>query len=1186
MYLKSIEVQGFKSFANKINFQFHNGITGIVGPNGSGKSNVADAVRWVLGEQRIKQLRGASMQDVIFAGTENRKALSSAYVAITLENSDHQLAIEYDEVTIARRIYRSGESEYLINGTVCRLKDVNELFYDTGIGKEGYSIIGQGQIDKILSGKPEDRRELFDEAAGIVKFKRRKSAAEKKLEEEKMNLIRVNDVLAELEKQVKPLEKQSEVARVYLKKKDELKILDVNIFLLENERVKEQLDGVLTKHGIASDELEETNIQFEAIKKEYDEIELEIERLEASIDGARNSLTDGSVLKGKLEGEINVLKEQIHSAKGTYEHLSVRKIAVQKEIDVKDEEMHLVLEEKDTVDTQLEQVQTIRDDAKQILIGVEERIEMINNQIDEGKNTIIRELNERATIRSKMGRYDTMTEQVSFRRAELNSKLIRAKSNESTQEELIKELQKEFEGINTAIIEMQELQRTKEDKISQISIEISNKEEKLRDYQVSYHTEKSKLEAISNLTERYEGYGTSVKRIMEQKEQEKGLFGVVADIIQVEKKYETAIEIALGGNIQNIITADGITAKKMITFLKENKAGRATFLPLTEITNPQMLKNIEVLGEKGVIGLANTLVTTEKKYENVAKAMLGRIVVVDSFDNAMKITRKYDNGIRLVTLEGELFVPGGAVSGGAFKNNSNLLGRRREIEELEKKIKEFTIKIDQFTADIETAKVERKDIRMQLDELKQRAQEQFIMENTVRLNVIKAQERKNEAEKGFDELKEEEIDIDRQEREIRESKEKIIKELAISEELERNIGKTIIVFQKELEEVRLEETKQTLIVTANDVEVEKMRQKQEFQEQNKERISQDLFRFRSEMSDILQKMAENDEEVMVKKENIAEIEKTIYTSGTMQTDAEQILKNDIERKDMLNAKQKKFFTSREELAQKQTGLDKEVFRLTSQKEKLEESIENQIYYMWEEYEITLSAAAGLKTKIDMELPAMKRTISALKEEIRKLGDVNVNAIEDYKNLMERYTFLKTQHDDLVEAEVTLKEIIEELDIAMKKQFQEKFSEVCREFDKVFQELFGGGKGTLELLEEEDSLEAGIVIIAQPPGKKLQNMMQLSGGEKALTAIALLFAIQNMKPSPFCLLDEIEAALDENNVTRFAKYLHGLSNKTQFIVITHRRGTMEKADRLYGITMQEKGVSALVSVNLVDKELSD
>ncbi len=1186
MYLKNIEVQGFKSFANKINFQFHNGITGIVGPNGSGKSNVADAVRWVLGEQRVKQLRGASMQDVIFSGTENRKPLSYAYVAITLDNADHQLSIDFDEVTVARRIYRSGESEYLINGSPCRLKDVNELFYDTGIGKEGYSIIGQGQIDKILSGKPEERRELFDEAAGIVKFKRRKAAAQVKLENEKQNLVRVKDILSELEKQTGPLERQSEVAKVYLRKKEELKTLDVNVFLMENVRLREQLSAVEEKYILAGNELAGTVEKYEGIKTEYERIQGEIEELEAAIEQARSTVTDAGLMRGRLEGELNVLKEQINSANGSEAHLNSRRSVLQEEIAAREKDKAAILNEKSATDSEVREITATAGEMRARLDEIQQKIAELNSNIEAGKNTIIGELNQRATIKSRMGRFDTMMEQENIRRAELNSRLLRAKSDEAAREETIKKLEDEFAAVTEEIRLMNERQAAMDQELGDIRETLTKKDAGLRETQSAYHMENSKLEALSNLTERYEGYGGSVKRVMEQKDKEKGIIGVVADIIKVEKKYETAIETALGGNIQNIVTDDEETAKRMIRFLKTNRLGRATFLPLTSITNPQEFKNPDALKEKGVLGMADTLVQIEDKYRNVARAMLGRIVVVDNVDNAVKIAKKFDYGIRMVTLEGELLVPGGAISGGAFKNSSNLLGRRRELDELEKNVKKLRAAIDSVNREIDETKAKRNRLRMDAEALRADIQRKSIEQNTARLNISQTRQRMEEEVEGVASLKLEEKEIENRIYEIKNDKEAVQRELMDSESLEKSTQEQILLFQKELEGRRTEETEMSAQVSEWELRAEKMRQTLDFKQANIDRIDGEIQRSNKELAEILEALEENRREIQRKKQNIAEIEKTIEASYDTQNESELKLKETAARREELTARQKSFFQRREELSEQRSALDKEVYRLNAQKEKLEESLESQINYMWDEYEITLSDAASIRDESMTDLPAMKKEISALKEQIKKLGDVNVNAIEDYKNLMERFTFMKNQHDDLVAAQETLEGIIEELDTAMRKQFTEKFADINREFDKVFKELFGGGKGTLELMEDEDILEAGIRIIAQPPGKKLQNMMQLSGGEKALTAISLLFAIQNLKPSPFCLLDEIEAALDDSNVGRFAKYLHKLTKNTQFIVITHRRGTMEQVDRLYGITMQEKGVSTLVSVNLIDKDLTD
>ncbi len=1184
MYLKSIEVQGFKSFANKIVFQFHQGITGIVGPNGSGKSNVADAVRWVLGEQRIKHLRGESMQDVIFSGTELRKPLGYAYVGITFDNTDHKLAIDYQEVTVARRLYRSGESEYSINGTPCRLKDVNELFYDTGIGKEGYSIIGQGQIEKILSGKPEEKRELFDEAAGIVKFKKRKLAAQKKLEDEKNNLVRVSDILSELEKQVEPLQKQSDKAKIYLRKKEELKELDVNVFLVENKKLTEQLNEVEKKRIIAQEDYDYTVQQYDQIKVEYDAVQTQIEELEQQIECNRNALTQASVTRGKLEGEINVLKEQIKGLQGNEQHFQERITAIQEQIEGKGKEHAKILVNKTALDEKVDKLAKERDQVKSVLLKVQIQIEKLDHQIEEGKNKIITILNDRATIKSKMSSFDTMMEQMRIRKAELNSKILRARSDEAERDAEIKQLREEFQRINDQIVEVSADLRKLEEHNTAFRERLSSKDKEISENQVVYQRCKSQLDTISNLTERYEGYGNSIQKVMEQKEQNKGIVGVVADIIKVDKEYENAIETALGGSIQNIVTEDEETAKKMIEFLKKNRFGRATFLPLTSITKPHDFKMSDALKENGVIGLADSLVRTDAKYQNVAKTMLGRILVINHIDNAVKIAKKYHYSIRIVTLEGELLVPGGAISGGAFKNNSNLLGRRRELGELEQKLNAAKEKLDIAMSDIENIKAERNHVRKTIEEKKTTLQELFLKQNTARMNVVSAEERKNEAEQGFGTLREEQQDIERKTAEIYIDKEKTQNDLKVSEEEEKKLEEEIAIYQKELETCRIKESEHTKRISEWDVAYEKVLQKREFEQTNLNRVEGEQMHNKEELVEVQTNLDCCLADIQNRQQNMEEIRKTILASHTTQSDVEISLKEKQKTKEKLSQKQKSFFQTREEISEKKNALDKEVYRLRSQQEKIEESIENQMNYMWNEYEITLNNAVSMRNETWNNISDMKKQISGIKDEIKKLGDVNVNAIEDYKVLMERYTFLKDQHDDLIEAEKTLQGIIQELDSAMRRQFAEKFEEIKREFDKVFKELFGGGKGTLELIEEEDILEAGIRIIAQPPGKKLQNMMQLSGGEKSFTAIALLFAIQNLKPSPFCLLDEIEAALDEGNVNRFAKYLNKLTKSTQFIVITHRRGTMEQADRLYGITMQEKGVSTLVSVNLVDSEV--
>lgn len=1184
MYLKNIEVQGFKSFANKIKFDFHNGITGIVGPNGSGKSNVADAVRWVLGEQRVKQLRGGSMQDVIFSGTENRKPLSYASVAITLDNSDHQLPVDYEEVTVTRKLYRSGESEYLINGAACRLKDINEMFYDTGIGKEGYSIIGQGQIDKILSGKPEERRELFDEAAGIVKFKRRKNLSLKKLEEERMNLTRVNDILQELEKQLGPLEKQSETAKEYLKKKEELKTYDINMFLLEEERIRERMKEVEEKYGIAADEMEESNVRYEEMKAEYEAIEEEVEAIDLAIETAKNQLNETNLLKQQLEGQINVLKEQINTVRMNDEHYDNRSSAVHAEVESRQGQKNSFEKEKREVQEKLREASARDKEARERLIDVQTRIAEHTAQIEEKKQEIMDILGSRASTKAKIQHYDTTKEQIATRKAALARSILEVSAEAERQEQRLREYEEELSRVQDIIAGYNAKITQNEQEIARLQKELNEKQEKLRIGQTAYHRESSRLESLKNITERYDGYGNSIRRVMANKEKEKGLIGVVADIIKVDKEYEIAIETALGGSIQSIVTDNEETAKRMIAFLKKNKFGRATFLPLTSMRGSGGIRNEEALREKGVIGLANTLVHVDKQFTGLAEQLLGRTIVVDIIDNGIAIARKYRQSLRLVTLEGELINPGGSMTGGAFKNSSNLLSRRREIEEFEKTVAMLKADMDAMEQSVSEVKNTRAVCYNTIDEIQQELRKASVVENTAKMNVEQTALRREEAKQRCGGYVAEQEKLEAELKDIGDNEESIRMELETSETLEKDLNAEIEELQKLLDEERGAESTQMKASEEVHLALAALEQQDVFITENVSRINEEIAKFEAELEQLESNKDNASEEIRQKEEQIRELKGTIEDSTELFEEIGKEIREQTEKRDTLNQKHKDFLRMREELAKHISSLDKECFRLNSQKESYEAASEKQMNYMWEEYELTYNRAMELRDKNLTDLAFMKRQIQDLKNEIRKLGTVNVNAIEDFKNVSERYEFLKGQHDDLVEAEATLVQIIEELDTAMRKQFTEQFARIAEEFNSVFKQLFGGGKGTLELMEEEDILEAGIRIIAQPPGKKLQNMMQLSGGEKALTAISLLFAIQNLKPSPFCLLDEIEAALDDNNVTRFAQYLHKLTKSTQFIVITHRRGTMASADRLYGITMQEKGVSTLVSVDLLEDKL--
>ncbi len=1186
MFLKSIEIQGFKSFAIKTVLQFHEGVTGIVGPNGSGKSNIADAVRWVLGEQSVKQLRGGSMQDVIFSGTQTRKPLSYAYVAITLDNSDHALNISFEEVTVARRLYRSGESEYLLNGSPCRLKDVNELFFDTGIGKEGYSIIGQGQIDKILSGRPEERRELFDEAAGIVKFKYRKSAALKKLESEQNNLVRVKDILAELERQIGPLSRQSEKAKEWLKYKDELRTIDVNSFLLENESLKKAASDLQARLDVASEDLDNTTNEYNKVKEDYDSVRQEMEDLEEAIEKARELVTGADSNRQKLESSIELLKEQIKSSKDNIVHFSERKEALLGEIKKAEEERDSITKDSESEEEQAAKVDAEAASRKEALDKVQEEIRNLNTQIEEHATGIMDELKKRSEIQGRLSHYDAVMEQIELRKAELQSKMLRARSDEEVRESTIKQYEEAFEKVSNEIAEMNKKSQDLEFKVTDYRSKLSSADDELRNLQEEYHKENSRYVALQDIAEAYEGYGNSVKKIMEQKSSNKGIIGVVADIIKVEKKYETAIETALGANIQNIVTRDEATAKKMIGFLKEGRLGRATFLPLDSVVNPQELKAKDALNEKGMLGLASDLVETDDEFVNIIKSLLGRFIVADNMDNATKAARKFNFTLRIVTLEGELLMPGGAISGGAFKNNSNFLGKSREINDLKKKVAKLSSDIEKAQKNIEDIREKRNNARTELDTLKAEIQNKVLEQNTARLSLQSERDRFNEESENAISLKAEQQDIEKEISNAITARDEAAEILKDSEKNEKRLREEENDLNEILKDKQAVESEAAARVNEWEIEVQKMKQARDFKAANLSRVEEALENANAELESLNTSIDSNNTAISEKEEQIVEIGKTIEASYEEQKKSDDLLKNSLTKKKELSDRQKGFFENTEKLQEKMSSLDKEVNRLTAQRDKANETMEIRINYMWQEYEITLSQAAEMRDDNLTDLTVLKRDAAEVRDKIKKLGDVNVGAIEEYKEVSTRYESMKTQHDDLIEAAETLKKIIEELDENMKAQFSEKFKLMNEEYDKVFKELFGGGKGSLSLQDDENILECGINISAQPPGKKLQNMMQLSGGEKALSAISLLFAIQNLKPSPFCLLDEIEAALDDNNVGRFAGYLHKLTKNTQFIVITHRRGTMQRVDRLYGITMQEKGVSSQVAVNLIESELDE
>ena len=1181
MYLKKIEAQGFKSFANKAVLEFTPGIMGIVGPNGSGKSNVADAVRWVLGEQSAKQLRGGSMQDVIFFGTEARKPMGYAYVSLTLDNADHVLPVDYDEVTVTRQVFRSGESEYRMNGNVCRLRDIYELFYDSGIGKEGYSIIGQGQIDQVLSNKPEERRLMFDEAAGITKFKKRRDITNKKLDSERQSLQRVTDILGELEHRVGPLEKQSIKARTYLRLKEELKQYEVGAYSLEAEELEKKLAKTDDDLTIVSGDLDQSHADADSLKEHYDSLTQENDELDKSLQEARGKLADLRVLKENQEGRIALLEEQIRTAAASKGLTEDRIAAIDKQIEELDAEKEEIYVRKNELDMLLDSSDDRISEAEEAAEEVEEEIRALEFDLEQKNRFIIETMNEKVNISGELQGLNSKEEQMKLRAEAIADTLKTNQKKRREREAQNQALQASLTDMRAELDRLRAEEKVHADAYRKAADEAEKERENYHRLSREASVLSSRRDTLENLAERYEGYNGSVRRVMEQKDRMPGIRGVVADLISSEKRYETAIETALGGRIQNVVTDTEETAKKLIRYLKENRFGRVTFLPVEAVSGDKEYARPEALREKGIIGRASDLVKADAALYGVVLYLLGNVLVAEDMDKAAAIARKYHYRLHIVTLDGEYLSPGGAISGGAFKSSSNLLGRGREL-------KEVTETLQKTKAASEQAKkaLDRAESTAALEK-----EQQGKLGSQISSLALKEAALSSQAESRRQE------DRDALERDTALE----VEQQKIKEDIEALSGERLRIQKRSVGLDKNNESRQREVSRAmNDLDRKKeelaeknkaledlrlefsnLNQKNEFILENIRRLNAETERLDEEKEKLRGSAGDEAEAEVLRKEEIEKLRGSIAEEEATTAELEIFLQEKMQLQEKKRAEQQGFFDAREDLTRRISALDKENYRLQGIRQRLEEQIEKQAEYLWSEYEMTPSQARATKNTELGSLAEIRRFIAQKKSEIRELGPVNVGAIEEYKEVAERYEFLKAQHEDLTKAEGELVSMIDELEDGMRRQFKERFAQIQIEFAKVFSELFAGGKGSLELEAGEDVLSAGVIINAQPPGKKLVNMMQLSGGEKALTAIALLFAIQNLKPSPFCLLDEIEAALDEPNVNRFADYLARLKGSTQFIVITHRRGTMEMTDRLYGITMQEKGVSALVSVNLTD-----
>ena len=1180
MYLKRLELQGFKSFADKTILELRPGITTVIGPNGSGKSNISDAIRWVLGEQSMKSLRGTKSLDIIFAGTQNRKSLGFAEASLVFDNSDGALPIEFTEVTVTRKIYRSGETGYYINKTPCRLKDVLELFMDTGIGKDGYSIIGQGKIDEILSNKSEDRRHIFEEAAGIVKYRSRKEEAEKKLEHTKLNLLRINDIISEIEGNLGPLQTQSEKAKKYLNLREELKNIEVGLFVYNIEKYKENLQQIVQDIDVmqsqCNDEegkLERVKILKEELKSSIDEIteqienmsnlgfesQKEIEQLNSNINVAKTRITNNNENSVRFTDEIQEqnekiqeLKQELEQKEAKKDNLKQNKEKFEKELNEKQEELAKITEKLSAKELEIEGYkQTVEQNTdKKYELQSEINAQEINFQNYEKRQNQIKQ-----EIQTTISELDNTR----MNKEEISKGFYESENKKNKAQKSLEEVAKQKQEANQKI-------KSFESNINILSSDMRIKESRLK---FLIETEKEK-----------EGYIKSVKSLLKDceniKDLGKGMHGVLANIIEVPDELETAIEMCLGASLQNIVTDTEEDAKKLVEHLRKNNLGRASFLPIASVKG----KKLEKLkgNESGVIGIASDLVKFNKKYEQIILNLLGRTVIVDNMDTAIKVAKQNGYTFRIVTKDGDLINPSGAITGGSVaKKTVNILGRGKEIEKLEKEIKNIKAKIQKLEEEKEEYEQSIEGILELSANLEKELQEIDITYATEKQKMISIDENIQKLQNRLNKLKEEQKNLETLKQESIEQKEKIQEETQKITNQNEELSKLISEFaelnkddQKYIDDLNFDITNLKISVSSFDESESSI---QEIQERINQELNNAKASIENKNNQIEQIKVDNENLEKSIQETLNKIEEIKQKVNNSSSEIEKMKQERAQKSEKLS-KQEDEITSKFKIIE---DLKSQLVKLDVKKTKVEEDINTIINKMWEEYELTPNNVEGYAKPENVALT--QKRVNNIRTEIRDLGSVNVDSIEEYKNLKDRYDFMSEQRLDLENTMSKLRKVITDMTQIMKEQFREKFKIINKNFGEVFAELFGGGKASLNLEDEENILECGIEITVQPPGKKLQNMMLLSGGEKAFTAIALLFAILKINPAPFCVLDEIEAALDDVNVFRYADYLKKFTEHTQFLVITHRKGTMEAADTVYGVTMEESGISKLLSMKL-------
>lgn len=1181
MYLKRLELQGFKSFADKTVLEFRPGITSVIGPNGSGKSNISDSIRWVLGEQSMKSLRGSSSSDIIFAGTQNRKSLGFAEASIVIDNSDGKLPIEFNEVTVTRKIYRSGETGYFINKVPCRLKDIVELFMDTGIGKDGYSIIGQGKIDEILSNKSEDRRKIFEEAAGIVKYRTRKQESEKKLEQTKLNLLRINDILSEIEGTIEPLKIQSEKAKKFLDLREELKNIEVGLFVYNIETYRKKLEEIVKDEEIISAQYEEEDKKQEQARNLKEELKHQIDEITAKIEEMQNIGFESTNKIEKINSDINVAKERIENNKQNSERFTNEIEEVKTRITELQEEKKQKQEKKINLNTNREKFEKELQEKEAKLAELTQKLSSKELEMEAKKQKVEENIDIKYELASEINGQDVNYENLEKRqktvKQEINSAISELDEVRMKKQELSKGFYEIEASRNEALKKLEDINNKKEESVSKLK-EYDNKIDNLN---YDFRMKDSRLKFLIETEKEKEGYTKSVKNLLLECDKnnalKKGVNGVLANLISASQEYETAIEMCLGAALQNIVTETEEDAKKLIEYLRKGNLGRASFLPITAVKGKKLDKINKV---DGVIGIASDLVKYNKKYDQIVLNLLGKTVIVDDMNNAIALAKKNSYSFRIVTLKGDLINPSGAMTGGSVSQKTvNILGRTREIESLEKQIKKIEKQIEETTIEKNEYEKSIQKVLENSEQLENNLKEIDIVYATEKQKMVSIEENISKVETRLQKLKDEVVQIDNEKVTNREDKQaKETKMAELTKEIEElnavieEFAKANKDSQSYIDDLNFDITNLKISVTSFDESKMSIDEMIERIDQDIKNNNTSIKNKEEQIGSIITENKELEENITALYAKIEEVKQEVENGSSK---VEELKNTRVQKNEKLTQMENEIADKFKVLE----DLKEQIVKMDVKKTKLEQDIEQIVNSLWEEYEITPNNAEEYKRPTNIAVAT--KEVHNLRNKIKNLGSINIDSIEEYKKTKERYDFMCDQRLDLDNTAGKLRKIIAEMTDTMKTQFAEKFAVINKNFNEVFVELFGGGKAELILEDEANILECGIDIRVQPTGKKLQNMMLLSGGERAFTAIALLFAILKINPAPFCILDEIEAALDDVNVYRFADYLKKFSSETQFLVITHRKGTMESADTVYGVTMEENGISKLLSMKLAN-----